>query len=649
MPRLTLALVIVLAASGAARADNILRVGTIQMDRPTLTSLGVQVLITNDDNFNSHISVRYKVAGTNTYRDALPLWRVHPENVVGRTVQPQFAGSIFGLRPGTTYNIELHAVDPEGTDLTMVVNGTTRSVPVASPPSPHMVTVTTAAELQTALDAAQAGDVITLAAGTYAGNFNIHASGTEANPIVIRGASQANVILDGQNCTACNVLEVYGSFNHVENLTIRNASRALRFQGQTAQGNVVRRVLIQDVVLGIGSQPDQLDFYICDNVLVGRLQWPLTYATDNPMGQHANDDGIHVEGFGHVICHNTISGFGDAMKTEQVGARAVDFYGNDVLFTYDNGIELDTSEGNTRALYNRFTNTYATLSFQPIFGGPAYAIRNVLVNVANEQLKFHSLGGTEEPSGMLVYHNTFVSPAPPDALDLQTTATSHHFVLENNLVIGPASASRVVDWEGPVDDGLFDYNGYLGSGSFRWNIGGSLMNFADFAAVQAAGLETHGVLLTQSPFAATIVPPPDYTTKLDPADVSLAAGSGAVDKGIVLANINDGFKGAAPDLGALEVGCAVPIYGPRPDGTDETNEPMPFDCSNSTGTGGSGGGTGGSGGTGTGGAGGSGTGGAGGAGTGSTEGGCGCHVGGRPAAPALLLIAIYFLARRKRR
>ena len=635
----------ILLAAGAARADNTLRIVQVNQDRPTLTSLGVQVLISDDDNFNGRIGVRYRVMGTSAFRDALPLWRVHPAQVVGRTVPPQFAGSIFGLRPATPYEIELHATDADGpVDTTMMITATTRTLPI-NPMTPRAVAVTSAGELTAALNAAQAGDVITLANGTYAGQFSFTASGTAQNPIVIRGASRDGAILDGQGCTGCNVLEAYGSFIHIENLTIQNGSRALRFQGMGAQANVVRRIKITNVVLAIGSNPDQLDFYICDNVVQGRLQWPLTYATDNPMGTHANDDGIHVEGFGHVVCHNTISGFGDAMKVEQDGARADDFYGNEVLWTYDNGLELDASEGNTRCLYNRFTNTYATISFQPIFGGPAYAIRNVLVNVANEQLKFHSLGGTEEPSGMLVYHNTFVSPAPPDALDLQTTATSHHFALENNLVIGPANAARVVDWEGPIDDGLFDYDGYLGSGGFRFNIGGTLMNFADFAAVQAAGLETHGILLTTNPFANAITPPTDYTVLLTPMDASLAAGSEAVDKAVVLANVNDGFKGAAPDLGALEVGCAIPIYGPRPDGTDESNEPMPFDCASGNGTGGSGGsGTGGAGGSGTGGGGGSGgTGGA-----GSAESGCGCHVGGRPVAAPMVFILFVLLWRKRR-
>jgi len=31
-----------------------------------------------------------------------------------------------------------------------------------------------------------------------------------------------------------------------------------------------------------------------------------------------------------------------------------------------------------------------------------------------------------------------------------------------------------------------------------------------------------------------------------------------------LINVTDGFSGGAPDLGALEVGAAVPRYGPRP-------------------------------------------------------------------------------------
>jgi len=47
-------------------------------------------------------------------------------------------------------------------------------------------------------------------------------------------------------------------------------------------------------------------------------------------------------------------------------------------------------------------------------------------------------------------------------------------------------------------------------------------------------------------------------------DFSLRPGSAAVDRGVELPNITDGFTGQAPDLGALEVGRPVPVYGPRP-------------------------------------------------------------------------------------
>ncbi len=560
-------------ASAYPCPDNVLHPGLLRLDRPTLMALGVQLLITGDDDHDATVSVRYRPTGSPTWRNGLPLLRVRPESVPGRFVPEQFAGSIFDLRPSTSYEIELHAIDADGpVDETLTIGATTRDVP-ADPATPNVRPVSDASGLAAALATAQPGDVISLADGIYAGPFVLDTSGTAADPIVIRGASEDGTVLDGGGCDDCNVLEVYGSFVHVERLTLRAANRALRFQTAAAEGYVVRRVHTTDTRLGIGSRQDQRDFYLCDNILEGRLVWPHVYTDDN--GAHSNDDGIHVEGDGHVVCHNQVIGFGDALKTEQVGARALDFYGNEVLSAYDNGIELDVSEGNTRALRNRFTNTYATISFQPIYGGPAYAIRNVVVNVANEQLKFHGLGSGTGPSGVLVYQNTFVSPAL--ALFLSTDAASHHFALENNLFIGPSplTGTKTVDWLGPIDDGQFDYNGYFPDGVFRFNLPpAGLTSYASFGAMQAAGLEVNGTLLSPPIFASGLVAPGSYTTTLVPQDVTLAASSSAGDRGRVLANVTDGFTGAAPDLGAIERGCPMPIFGVRPLGIDESNEPL---------------------------------------------------------------------------
>jgi hypothetical protein len=51
--------------------------------------------------------------------------------------------------------------------------------------------------------------------------------------------------------------------------------------------------------------------------------------------------------------------------------------------------------------------------------------------------------------------------------------------------------------------------------------------------------------------------------KAEDIDVRLKPGSAAVDRGVELPNVTDGFAGKAPDLGALEVGQPPPVYGPR--------------------------------------------------------------------------------------
>jgi hypothetical protein len=52
-----------------------------------------------------------------------------------------------------------------------------------------------------------------------------------------------------------------------------------------------------------------------------------------------------------------------------------------------------------------------------------------------------------------------------------------------------------------------------------------------------------------------------------PLDFGLRKRSAAIDAGTVLPNVTDGFTGRAPDLGALELGQAVPHYGPPADVT----------------------------------------------------------------------------------
>jgi hypothetical protein len=87
---------------------------------------------------------------------------------------------------------------------------------------------------------------------------------------------------------------------------------------------------------------------------------------------------------------------------------------------------------------------------------------------------------------------------------------------------------------------------------------------------RATGQDGHSVLLDYSVFEN--VPRLDARDEgtiqriYDAADLDfrLRSRSAAVDRGLALPNVNDGFTGNAPDLGALEVGVAPPHYGPRP-------------------------------------------------------------------------------------
>jgi hypothetical protein len=243
-----------LLASTAARADDALHLGAATLDRPSVMTLGVRWALTGDDNFDATVAVQYRRTGTSAWTDGLPLYRVHAELVAGNAATPEFAGSVFDLAPGTSYDIQLTAHDPDGGDMTTVLTQATRPVPAADPAHPNVVQVSNAGELQDALDAAQPGDVITLAAGTYAGEFTLDASGTADDFIVIRGVDRDSVILDGGNAGG-NVLAIEGSFTHVESLTLQHDNRALRFHGSPASDDVVRRVHAKDVVLGFGSNP----------------------------------------------------------------------------------------------------------------------------------------------------------------------------------------------------------------------------------------------------------------------------------------------------------------------------------------------------------------------------------------------------------
>jgi hypothetical protein len=137
-------------------------------------------------------------------------------------------------------------------------------------------------------------------------------------------------------------------------------------------------------------------------------------------------------------------------------------------------------------------------------------------------------------------------------------------VFRNNLFIG--SGGTGMDFDTRMDACDFDYDGIGGftGALLKWNNA----RYGTIEELRAnAPVEKHlTVVDPATAFAGGAAAPgdPHVAAPLATNDLRLKPGSAAIDAGVVLANIDDGFTGKAPDLGAYELGDELPQYGPRP-------------------------------------------------------------------------------------
>ena len=541
-----------LVAVEAAWGGNAATAGKFTEELSTIKCLGVRWLVGGDDNHNARVRVEYRKVGTKEWRRALDLFGVETEGIrkVNRPPAGQrlYAGSIFDLAPGTRYEVKLSLEDPDGGSVVKTVRMTTWTQPKR--PIGGRKTGVRPGGLKAALKSAKPGDTLVLGKGVYKGRFALR-SGEPGRPIVLIGSPDGPAVLDGGG--AGNVISASGVHDvMLERLTFQNARWALAFNG--AARISVTGCVIRDCDHGFVAQRDsgkQQRIYIADNVLVGRSKWPRNRGIESRRG-------IQVSGTGHVICHNRISNFGDGIDTfSNYPCAAIDIYGNEISECTDDGIEMDYSEHNTRCFDNRLTNVFQGISIQPIHGGPVYVFRNAMYNVTAETFKMHN-----NPSGGIFYHNTSVKAGMP--LVLWTGETVNNCITRNNLFVG-TEGNYAYESTAPMRRCDFDYDGF----------GGTWKQFLKFNRVRYKTIEAarenapaYRNVIRVSParvFASGIKPPGDAKTKFDIRvnDLRIKAGSAGVDAGVALDNINDGFKGKAPDLGAYELGAKLPHYGPR--------------------------------------------------------------------------------------
>jgi hypothetical protein len=563
---LTAAVLAWLAGATAARCADATTPGEVTTPHPTLINLGVEWRIDGDDNLNGVVTVRYRAAGETTWREAMPLRRVPAGTsrppATAHSWANRHAGSVFDLRPDTEYEIHLKLHDPDGGSAERTARARTRPVPRAA--ADGAVIPVTPQSFAGAAAAARPGDILLLGEGQY-GALTLGRDGAPGKPIVIRGTAGAT----------CESVSLKGRrYVHVERLAVKEKTRgyaAVDLNG--AEECVVRRCHIE-ATFGVRASrpPGATNCYIADNVIQGVTSW-----TSEAMGADGQNvgEGVELTGPGNVICFNRVSGFRDCISTME-GRNAfnqvcIDIYNNDILFGADDAIEADYAMGNCRIMRNRITNCFVGVSSQPGLGGPTYFVRNVMYNLTYVPYKLHN--GSR---GDVVLHNTVVKTG--DGAVCFTPTRWSHALFRNNLSIGGTGGGRFGNYSNgrglaanfPAADATcdFDYNGYGTVGTpFQGNIGGK--RFDSLAALRVSTTEKHAVQVGLDIFAAKVALPDPGLDKWPAPDLRLKPGSAAADAGTILPNVNDGYTGKAPDLGAYEVGQDLPVYGPRPEGVDE--------------------------------------------------------------------------------
>lgn len=590
--------------SGNLRANpNATIPGVVSSPYPTLHNLAVEWLIDGDENKDCSVSVHYRKLGQENWKEAMPLVRVAAGGPIRTFAWPnKLSGSIFNLTPGTEYEIALHLQDPDGGDAKQVIVAKTRAMPVPMPGAP-VVRVNPKTLAQAAAKAAP-GTIFKLAPGTY-GYFEVPCDGTSEKPIIFMPDENAyhggldippdqtrkrgdalfkgislqdrnHVILDGlvshgtvdlfnaEECVVKNC-RVYAPFGIITSWTSNMGKKwspevGSRLRGGPQPEKWNRRNNNPDDL-----PPHAINCIISDNVVIGLTPWAAN--TLGPANKNIGE-GIEVSGKGLDICYNYVRGFRDCISTVEgtsaVEQVCIDIYNNDIEFGTDEGIEADYCMSNCRIYNNRITNCNTGLSSQPALGGPVYFIRNVHYNLLGMAYKFYN-----NSDGNIVLHNTVVKSGTGAACFAR--AVWSNSVFRNNLTVGgaPISVSNKHDkgWAayfGGADSSCdFDFNGYGVVGiPFTGNIAGQ--EFNSLESLRKNTTEKNGVEVGLDVFAAPIAIPDEPFKEYHPPDLRLAMRSTAVDAGVTLPNINDHFRGSAPDLGAYEQGESLPHYGPRP-------------------------------------------------------------------------------------
>ena len=549
----------------------------------------------------AYATVEYKRASASSWNQGHPLYRVRPG-----TADDAFAGCIFDLQPGLIYDVRVTFTDGSGS-FQEQAQFSTRRLPFDVSQQTPTTTVSSLSALQAAINSANPGDIIQLQDGTYSGTFSVNVSGTDANPIYIRGQSKDRTVINTRGRITLDT----ASYVVLENMTIdrglpandtsalEHAIRVSTTTNNAVTGLTFRNLIIQNAVTAIGTAGGSSGGYVHDclvynNVFTGTLEWNSTTIAG---GGFWNNDGLRLVGHGNCVWNNTMEGFSDSItfahSTDEsnVNLECNYAYRNYIRNSLDNVFEFDHAQRFHAAYDNYCENINTGISQSDNVTtrnyGPTYFFRNILVNFAKRFVKMNARW-----EGWHHYNNTYIRTRgiPGDfgenAGFLQNGPTgqnNNRWAYRNNIHIARHSLTGdlLQFYVAPIDvECDVSHNAWFPDGSrIRWPNFGPVYRSGVSEAIAAT--DTHNTLYPggaglspnsrwheldqiseSNPWTDTLTLGTRSDTEITgKTALRINSGSALKNAGVEIPGITDGYSGAAPDMGAVIAGRQLPAWG----------------------------------------------------------------------------------------
>ena len=559
-----------------------LPLGALVHDGPaTPEQLSLYLPVTGSLDTAATATVRYRPTLQSSWAIAHPLHRIRPEFTLA-TVADAFAGVITGLVPGVDYTIEVTVSSGGSTDVKTLVSQT-RALPPPAPPANKIIAAgSTSAQIQSAFDELNPGDVLQFDNGTYdIDDLTLRRNGAPAQPIYIRGASRDGVVL--RDPTGRLFYLVFASHLIIEDLTLKGSgvdsggaasSRAFQlWNGETQRDVTIRRVTASGIDIGVAADHYIEQILVYDCTFSGNNEWTEEFIATNLTW---NDDGIRAPGAGNAVFNNTMSGFGDTFAmNDYVENVGVHFYRNDILMTGDDAYEGDYGFRNLTFYDNRIHNSMTLASFDPIRGGPSYVFRNIAINTGRSPYKLNATN-----TGHFIYNNTVVrtngvGSGALNGWNQSNNGPQRAWGYRNNILIYRGDGNHLMAMESsgqsPID---FTNNAWFPDRAVWWTFSGGSYTSMEAARdalpstspVFGSSTQRHenDVISENDPFIHLISLGNTYLTQITTLYTpTLASGTAPRSGGVIIPGITDGFSGSAPDMGAIITGVAPPTWGDR--------------------------------------------------------------------------------------